>query len=162
MTRVYDASFASIYPALTKLTGEGLVSCTPQPQSGRPGKKVYRLTPAGRPQFVRELMVEPAPDRVRSEFLVMMTFSQLLPPQTLDELFDARLAGYRERIAAMESREQEKMTEGAAFVRGFGLAVYRAAAEFIDNNRHRVVAEQFVAEREAVAAARAAAEEARP
>ena len=54
------------------------------------------------------------------------------------------------------------MTEGAAFVRGFGLAVYRAAAEFIDNNRHRVVAEQFVAEREAVAAVRAAAEEARP
>ncbi len=158
----YDASFGSIYPALTQLTGERLVTCTPEPRAGRPGKKVYRITPAGRLAFVSELMGDPAPDRVRSEILVVMTFSELLPPHVLDRLFDARLASYRERIAALESREHEDMPEGAAFVCGFGLAVYRAAAEFIENNRHRVVAEQFIAEREAAAGGPAAPEEARP
>ncbi len=158
----YDASFGSIYPALARLTGEGLVSFTPEPQAGRPGKKVYRVTPAGHLAFANELLGEPAPDRVRSEFLVIMTFSELLPPQALDQLFDARLASYRERIAALEPRDPDEITEGGAFVRGFGLAIYRAAVEFIENNRHRVVAEQFVAGREAGAREGAAAAEARP
>ena len=35
----YDASFGSIYPALTALTGVDLVSCTPERQARRPGKK---------------------------------------------------------------------------------------------------------------------------
>ena len=158
----YDASFGSIYPALTKLTGEGMVSCMPTPQNGRPGKKVYRITPSGRLAFANELLGEPAPDRVRSDFLVVMTFSELLPPQALDRLFEARLASYRERIAALEACNRDEMTEGGAFVSGFGLAVYRAAAEFIENNRHRVVAQQFVAERDAAASEVAAADEARP
>ena len=158
----YDASFGSIYPALTRLTDERLVSCTPELRAGRPGKKIYRITPADRLAFANELLGEPAPDRVRSEFLVIMTFSELLPPHALDQLFDARLAGYRERIAALESCDLEASTEGAAFVHGFGLAIYRAAAEFIENNRHRVVAEQFVAERKALASGGSAAAEARP
>ena len=158
----YDASFGSIYPALTRLTADRLVLCTPKPQAGRPGKKVYRITPAGRLAFANELLGEPAPDRVRSEFLVIMTFSELLPPQALDQLFDARLASYRERIAALESSSPDEATEGGAFVRGFGLAIYRAAVQFIENNRHRVVAEQFVAERRAVAGGGANSAEARP
>ena len=157
----YDASFGSIYPALTKLAGARLVTCTPEPQARRPAKKIYRITPAGRLAFANELMGEPAPDRVRSELLVTMTFSGLLPPHVLDRLLDARLASYRERIAAMETCERKNTTEGAAFVNEFGLAVYRAAAEFIENNRQRVVAEQFIAEREAARGA-ARPEEARP
>ena len=157
----YDASFGSIYPALKKLTDDGLVSCTPKPQNGCPGKKVYCITPSGRFAFANELLSEPAPDRVRSEFLVVMTFSELLPPHALERLFDARLADYRERIAGLEECERGEMTEGGAFVHGFGLAIYRAAAEFIENNRHRVVAQQFVAAREPGAGANAD-EEARP
>ena len=106
-------------------------------------------------------MADPAPDRVRAEFLVVMSFSQLLPPPALDQMFDARLAGYRAGIAALETRQPDEKTEGAAFVRGFGLAIYRAAAAFIESNRHRVVAEQFIAERESAVTGGAAAE-ARP
>ena len=116
----YDASFGSIYPALTKLTGEGLVSCTPQPQNGRPEKKVYRITPSGRFAFANELQGEPAPDRVRSEFLVVMTFSELLPPQALDRLFDARLADYRERIAALERVSRKSGPRAAPSSAGSG------------------------------------------
>ena len=43
-----DASFGSIYPALAKLEAEGLVTSRVAQQDGRPAKKVYAITPAGR------------------------------------------------------------------------------------------------------------------
>lgn len=42
-----DASFGSIYPALTKMTEQGLLACRTEPQEKRPDKKVYSLTGAG-------------------------------------------------------------------------------------------------------------------
>ena len=48
-----EASFGSIYPALTALAGDGLVTCTAVPQDGRPDKKVYHLTSRGRLELLR-------------------------------------------------------------------------------------------------------------
>ena len=42
-----DASYGSIYPALTQLAGEGLVTVRAEEQSGKPDKKVYAITPKG-------------------------------------------------------------------------------------------------------------------
>ena len=42
-----EGGFGSIYPALTKLTKEGLVTCTAHQQEKRPAKKVYHITDAG-------------------------------------------------------------------------------------------------------------------
>src|ERR1043166_3201232 len=43
-----EASFGSIYPALSRLTEEGLVSVREEAQEKRPDRKVYSITPAGR------------------------------------------------------------------------------------------------------------------
>ncbi len=48
----YEASYGSIYPALTKLTDDGLVSCRAEAQDKRPDKKVYAITPTGRMAFM--------------------------------------------------------------------------------------------------------------
>ena len=87
----YDASFGSIYPALSKLQTEGLVNCTYEAQSKRPDKKVYSLTPGGRLTLVQELSEEPAPDRIRSEFLVSMLFARLLPAGHVADIIDNRI-----------------------------------------------------------------------
>ena len=42
-----DASYGSIYPALTQLAGEGLVTVRAEEQSGKPDKKVYAITTKG-------------------------------------------------------------------------------------------------------------------
>ena len=42
------AGFGSIYPALAELSDAGLVSCEERSSGGRPGRKVYRATEAGR------------------------------------------------------------------------------------------------------------------
>ena len=42
------ASLGAIYPALTRAAEEGLVTVTEEAQDGRPDKKVYSLTEAGK------------------------------------------------------------------------------------------------------------------
>ena len=39
-----DASFGSIYPALTQLAAEGYVTVREEEQTGKPDKKVYAIT----------------------------------------------------------------------------------------------------------------------
>ena len=68
----YDASFGSIYPALNKLADEQLVEATEVSQGGRPAKKVYSITAAGRIALMEALERPAKQDRVRSEFMVQM------------------------------------------------------------------------------------------
>ncbi len=49
-----EASFGSIYPALNRLTDEGLVSVREEAQEKRPDRKVYSITAAGRTAFLIE------------------------------------------------------------------------------------------------------------
>jgi DNA-binding PadR family transcriptional regulator len=56
---IHPTSFGSIYPALAKLTDEGLVSCTELAQDKRPDKKVYAMTESGRRALVTELGPRP-------------------------------------------------------------------------------------------------------
>src|SRR5208337_3260930 len=84
-----EASFGSIYPALSQLTGDGLVQVRAEAQEKRPDRKVYSITPAGRSQFLASLLKPLAEDRHRSPFVFAMLFSHLLPPERVSELMDA-------------------------------------------------------------------------
>ena len=58
-----DASYGSIYPALTQLAGEGLVTVRAEEQSGKPDKKVYAVTPKGLDTLARSISVIPGRDK---------------------------------------------------------------------------------------------------
>ena len=76
-----DASYGSIYPALTRLTEQGMLTCTAEAQDGRPDKKVYSLTEQGR-QALRDALMSPlSPDKYRSEFVFASLFASMLPGQ---------------------------------------------------------------------------------
>jgi len=140
----YRASFGSIYPALSRLTKEGLVLCTTTAQERRPPKKVYRITTAGRLAFVGDLTAPIEGDAVRSDFLMTMFFAHLLPAQHLARLLDHRVAVYREHVSRLHAAVTEAPTAGQRFVSGFGAAVYRAAADFLEDNRHLVEREALI------------------
>lgn len=142
----YDASYGSIYPALNKLQGEDLVSCNYESQDTRPDKKVYGLTMEGRLTLVRELAQMPGKDRVRSEFLVAMLFSDLLDAGHISEVIDARIAEHRACIAEIEQRLRADAAPSERFVAGHGLAAYRAALAYLEENRHLVEGEALMAQ----------------
>jgi DNA-binding PadR family transcriptional regulator len=128
---IHPTSFGSIYPALAKLTDEGLVSCTELAQDKRPDKKVYAMTESGRRALVTELMEPPAPDRARSDFLFILFLAHLLPRDSIAKLIDQRIAWYEESIEHMNCCEIEEQPPGIRFVHGFGLAVYGAASAYL-------------------------------
>jgi DNA-binding PadR family transcriptional regulator len=137
---IHEASFGAIYPALTRLDAEGLVTCREMAQDKRPDKKVYSITEAGRRAFYEALLVPPDRDRRRSDFLFILFFAQWLSPDRLAQLIDQRIAWYRDCLAQMESCDRPGRPAGEAFVHGLGVAVYRAAADYLEANRERLLA----------------------
>src|SRR3954463_5468788 len=87
-----EASFGSIYPALNRLTEEGLVSVREESQEKRPDRKVYSITPQGRTAFLSTLMRPLAEDKHRSPFVFAMLFSDLLPDARVDSMIDSHIA----------------------------------------------------------------------
>ena len=135
----YAAGFGSIYPALNTLRGDGLISVEEINQNGKPAKKIYSITPAGRRALIVALGQEPAPDRLRSDFLFIMFFGQFLPARDIDELIAARVALLRGRLEEMEQCRQPDMPSGEAFALGYGISLYQAAADYLENHRHELV-----------------------
>jgi DNA-binding PadR family transcriptional regulator len=135
----YPAGYGSIYPALAELAETGFVTCRAVAQDGRPDRKVYSITEEGRRQFLAALATTQPQHKLRSEFLAMIYFAELMDPARLNALLDDRLAQLREaanHIAQIESSWDEETSGGARFVAGFGALLARVAAEYIETNRH--------------------------
>ncbi len=133
----YDASYGSIYPALAALLKQRRVSVTEHSQSGRPSKKVYRLTPAGRVAFLAALAEPPDADKIRSEVLVRLFFAELMDPADLRIVYDGYLAHFQGLVARMKELDPVGIPEGRMLVRGLGLAFYEAIAVYLEENRER-------------------------
>jgi DNA-binding PadR family transcriptional regulator len=136
-----EASFGSIYPALTRLAQDGLVVCRAQPQDKRPDKKLYSITEAGRTALEGALHRPPTEDEVRSDFLFVLFFAHLLPTATLNRLIDERIAWYEDVLQRMtENADLDNRPAGERFVHGLGLAVYRCARDYLRDNRATLLA----------------------
>ena len=138
LAHFYRAGFGSIYPALGKLSEEGLVTCTETAQEGRPGKKTYSLTSAGREAFTRALRKKPAEDRIRSESLFMLFFGNFLETARRREIYEEYLAQYQQTVAYMQTVDLCGTEPCRQFVHGFGLSLYQAIITFMDENRHLI------------------------
>lgn len=139
----YSAGFGSIYPALAELADSGMVTCRIVPQDGRPGRKVYRITESGRRQFLEALHTSQPRHKLRSEFLAMIYFSELMEPERLEALMEHRLEQLREaeaHIAEIQRGWDSETPVGARFVAGFGALLAKVAADYIETNRHMLAA----------------------
>ena len=130
-----EASYGSIYPALTKLTEEGMVNCVSLAQDKRPDKKVYSLTPDGEAELTKSLKRDPGPDKNRSEFLAAILFAEAVSPDRVNDLLDERVRQHKQKIASLEAILEEDMTTGSKFVVEYGVTMQRAALDFIEKNR---------------------------
>jgi len=130
-----EASFGSIYPALGRLTEEGLIALRVEQQDGKPDRKVYSLTKLGQLAFEESLRVEPGPDRYRSEFLFLLLFAEHIQQGHLQHLIDERLKSYRCKLKALEDSPPFD-SGGLEFMRGHGIAVYKAIIAYMEDSRH--------------------------
>lgn len=136
-----EASYGSIYPALAKLEDDGLVTSRVEPQEGKPAKKVYSITEAGRAAFV-DALHEPLDEEVfRSPFLLFARFAHLLPADLVEARAKEQLERVREDIRKIkQAAEEEGRTEGDAWVIAYGLAITELAEEHLRTHMHDLVA----------------------
>lgn len=145
---IQEIGFGSIYPALAQLLKDELVTVTQYAQVGRPDKKVYSLTSSGR-LFLLDALDEPTePDKVRSDFLFHMMFAHLLSPGALEDMIDERMAVLNSSIERLEQCADDGVANASEdFINGYALAIYRAMAGYIEENRYQLVGASFLRQR---------------
>jgi len=137
---IMDASFGSIYPALTKMTEEGLLACRTEPQEKRPDKKVYSLTDQGWAVLDEALLQPVGQDKVKSDFAFVMMFAERLSRSRVAALIDDQIMHARNGLKEFGESEAPSDSAGASFVRRYGLAMCRAHIDFLERNRHFIEA----------------------
>lgn len=132
----FPVGYGSIYPALAALAEEGLVSCQEISQDGKPDRKVYRITAAGRERLSAALDAAEPGHKMRSEFLATLYFAHLMNPSRLEAILSHRLADLDRLLGHLDAcPEKADWPAGVRFVRGFGEAVITAAKAYIEAHR---------------------------
>jgi len=135
-----DISYGSIYPTLSRLETDGLVTCRSQTQSGRPDKKVYSITQKGRDEFAKALLTPPQRDKFKSEFLLVAMCADILDRHTIEAAFDKRIDEHEGLIAQIKELHDESDHPATKWVTRYGLAVKTADLAFLRENRDELLA----------------------
>lgn len=137
-----EGGFGSIYPALNRLTDEGLVTCSAQQQEKRPAKKVYHITEAGWEHLESAMRKQmPNDDKYKSDLLFILFFADWQDPSWIARVIDTRIAFYREKLEHLQNcGHHGAATTGRLLVHGFGCALYQAALDYLVANRDAFVA----------------------
>lgn len=135
-----EASFGSIYPALAKLEQDGLVTSRTEPQAGKPARKVYSITEAGREAFLEELNGPLAEDVFRSPFLLFARFANILPEQLVRQRVDEQLKCLVEERAKLDNvADHRSLTAPDCWVLNYGRAMLDVAEHYLRTHMHELI-----------------------
>ncbi|WP_417580597.1 helix-turn-helix transcriptional regulator [Pelagibacterium sp.] len=141
-----EASFGSIYPALSKLEDEGLLTSTIQHQNGKPSKKIYSITEAGRAAFCDALHEPLGEDVYRSPFLLFARFAHLLDQDLVKSRIQDRLAELEAEIAELRALEHKinignvESHANDAWVLSHGIACLEVAHQHLHTHMNSLIA----------------------
>lgn len=138
----FAAGYGSIYPALASLAEQGLVDCEEIPQEGKPDRKVYRITAAGRAQLLEALKKPDPTHKVRSEFLATVCFAHLMTPAQIETVLGNRIADidrYLEMFDEFEDTCMKDWPQGMVFTVELARAVMTAMKQHIEAHGEQLV-----------------------
>jgi DNA-binding PadR family transcriptional regulator len=134
----FPAGYGSIYPALATLARNGMVEFEDVPQEGKPDRKVYSITDAGRQELQKGLSNPEPTHKVRSEFLATIWFAHLMEDEQIDAIVDNKLSeieGFLKMIDEFPDCDCDQVPKGAQFVAGFGRHMAASFKAYIESNR---------------------------
>jgi PadR family transcriptional regulator AphA len=137
----FAAGYGSIYPALASLAADELVSCRCIPQDGKPDRKVYSITDAGRAVLLTELDKPNPSHKIRSEFLATICFAHLMSAEQIETVLNSRIAEIEEYERLFDEFEHTCLHEtpqGMHFAVGIGRTVMQAMKKYVQENGHQL------------------------
>ncbi|BBH22826.1 transcriptional regulator [Paenibacillus baekrokdamisoli] len=103
MELFWQAKYSQIYPLLTKLEQDELLTFELIGQTSKPDKKIYSITEKGVAALKEWVIHEPASTPVmRDEFLVKLYAIGLTDPETARRIFNERLAAKNTNLARLQ------------------------------------------------------------
>lgn len=130
-----DASFGSIYPALARLEADGLVTVREELQTGKPVRKVYSITPAGRADFIASLCEPQAPDTFKSPFLLIALNADRLSPDVLRRALERRKAQVLEELRLLTGDEDDPCPHaGSNWTRDYGISCMNFTLRYLEDH----------------------------
>jgi DNA-binding PadR family transcriptional regulator len=98
----WAASYGQIYPELRRLEDEGLIEGEDAPRGER-GRRVYKLTKAGREALVDWLLGPTVTIEYRDESLLRLFFADALPREQALMLLEGRKRGHEEFLEILRA-----------------------------------------------------------
>jgi len=128
-------SCGSLYPALRTLLRDGLATVDMTQSTGKPLRKVYRLTGAGK-QALQHWLGLPATSVTLKDFAMRLLLADhLAPAQVIDHLRQRRLdvASHEERTQRTVERVNNTGSSGRHLALDYALALARAELIWLDS-----------------------------
>lgn len=136
-----DASFGSIYPALNRLEQDGLVTFLEKTEAGKPNRKVYSITDAGRAHFLESLYEPPTKDVYRSEFLMIAMCAEFLPVEVVTKAIETRVKHLEGEIEHLKGlTENQHSTAGIRWATDYGMDCMQNSLNHLSKNRDELEA----------------------
>lgn len=138
-----DASFGSIYPALSRMEQEGLVDVREHFVSGKPPSKIYSITDLGRDEFALALSQPVKDDVYKSEFLMIAMFASWLPRHVVAKALAQQRTYYENELRIIDEHENcnecETEMAGAQWVAEFGKVSLSKVLDYLNENEDRLL-----------------------
>jgi DNA-binding PadR family transcriptional regulator len=135
-----DASYGAIYPALQKLEAEKLVTSRVEQQDGKPAKKIYMITAAGRREFINSLFDQLGEDEYRSEFLLFARFAAELPQSLVQVRLRERITSLDDAIAEMDRLSTNHTQPADRWIIEYGRSCMAFARDHIQAHMGELIA----------------------
>ncbi|MFK5979766.1 MAG: PadR family transcriptional regulator [Rhizobiaceae bacterium] len=134
-----DISFGSIYPTLARLEKEGKVTLRTEAQSGKPDRKIYSITNTGRMEFIAALAQPPAPDKFKSEFLLLAINAGLQPVDVIKNAIEARIEYIQGTMKKIEGIMADCDNETTAWVGNYGHHCMKCDLDYLIKNKSTLI-----------------------
>ena len=142
MGLVWHLKQSQLYALLTKLERREYVTYAIERQEGRPDRKVYELTAAGRVALLAWVRTPVARGReVRMEFLAKLYFARHEGEPVVAELLVEQRAACRDWLAELEAQVAEHTDEYARLVYQFRIGQMEAVMAWIELCERTLLAE---------------------
>lgn len=99
----YNASYGTIYPTLSKMEKQGLITKESILQNGKPNKNVFTITDAGRESFIHYLESEIQDVEMKSDFMVRLIFGKWTEPERVIQWLERSIAKEEEQITRLNA-----------------------------------------------------------
>ena len=109
----WSATQSHIYKSLEGLEKKGWAEAQIIQQDGKPNRKEYHITEAGRAELRRWLVLPLPLEPVRDATMIQIFFSHFSTDAEIAALFEARMQATRERLQTLQTLAQAAIDENA-------------------------------------------------